>query len=135
MNLGCFAGVMPDADNMNRLVALAESVEQGRFRTDLYYRLKVVALTLPALRERDEDIDALIAEIYGDYLSAVLEHGNVRRVGFWGLSDAAHWIVRGYAPFRRKTGTPRPALFDQEYRPKPAFHAVADALRHAPTRS
>ena len=28
VNLGCFAGVMPDADNMNRLVALAESVEQ-----------------------------------------------------------------------------------------------------------
>jgi predicted amino acid racemase len=28
-NLGCFAGVMPDADNMNRLVALAETVEQA----------------------------------------------------------------------------------------------------------
>lgn len=86
------------------------------------------------LPENEVERDHLIAQIYKDYLDAVLSQDNVKRIGFWGLTDRFHWIVEGYAPFKRGKGTPRPALFDQDLRPKPAFFAVADALRAAPVR-
>jgi len=47
---------------------LEEAIEAGQFREDLYYRLNVVALEMPALRDRREDI-MLLANYFADKYS------------------------------------------------------------------
>jgi DNA-binding NtrC family response regulator len=56
---------------------LAAMVEQGQFRKDLYYRLNVVNLRLPSLRQRREDIPLLIAHFLD---RKNREHGKAFRV-------------------------------------------------------
>lgn len=77
---------------------LDQSIEEGRFRSDLYYRLNAIVIDLPPLRERRDDIPLLYThfleehaklyeiappEITADDLSALLTHewpGNVREL-------------------------------------------------------
>jgi two-component system response regulator PilR (NtrC family) len=46
---------------------LAECVERGKFRQDLYYRLNVIELSLPPLRDRKDDIGLLSNAILGRF--------------------------------------------------------------------
>ncbi|HEU0188673.1 MAG TPA: sigma-54 dependent transcriptional regulator [Gallionella sp.] len=66
---------------------LAESVRQGRFRQDLYYRLSVIPIQMPALREMHEDIP--------EFAQRILERlrGNIE-VRF---SENALSVLQGYS--------------------------------------
>jgi len=65
-------------------------VAEGRLRQDLYYRLKVIPITIPPLRERAEDLPALVAMF--------IEHFNTEfGKSVRGVDDACASAMRAYS--------------------------------------
>jgi DNA-binding NtrC family response regulator len=67
-----------------RLVAAASSdikslVEQGKFRDDLYYRLAEIRLDLPLLKDRPEDIPALVSHFFAKYADQIVATGSTAK--------------------------------------------------------
>jgi DNA-binding NtrC family response regulator len=132
---------------------LEEEVKKGRFREDLYYRLNVVELNIPPLRERREDIlplaGQLLAELtngrarlaaaVSEYLERYSWPGNVRELRNAmeraALLSGGELILPEHLPARVR-GTPAPAPRDPAAEPVDAQkleeierQAVLEALR------
>ncbi len=69
---------------------LKAEVATGRFREDLFYRLNVLPLTIPPLRERPEDIELLAAHFLREYSSRFGKN-------FERIDDEALRLMRDYA--------------------------------------
>jgi len=68
---------------------LKEMVDEGDFREDLFYRLYVVVITLPPLRERQDDTLLLL-----NHYLAVFNEENSKQIA--GFSPAAYEMLAGY---------------------------------------
>ena len=122
---------------------LAAEVEAGRFRQDLYYRLRGATLTVPALRDRPGDLERLIAAFLDqagaslavsvsamDQLRGWSWPGNVREL----RAEVHRWTVfvdhevqpEDLSPEIGRTGTPQTAEHES-IRPLGAVVAEAEA--------
>ncbi|NOY12650.1 MAG: PAS domain-containing protein [Deltaproteobacteria bacterium] len=70
-------------------VALEQLVSTGKFRTDLYYRLNVIALEIPPLRERREDIYFITKHLIDNF-------NDEFDLNIQGLTDEAWQLLKGY---------------------------------------
>ncbi len=100
---------------------LRRLVEEGRFREDLFYRLNVIPIRIPALREHREDIPALVTRFLGeladvtgkrvqrvspDALRVLMDHawpGNVREL----RNAVEHALVKSRGPVLLVEDLPR----------------------------
>jgi two-component system response regulator AtoC len=68
---------------------LRQAIQEGEFRGDLYYRLSVMVIDIPPLRERAEDIDKFAAAFVADF-------NKTTRKNVQGISDDALRLLRQY---------------------------------------
>ncbi len=127
---------------------LEDDIQSGRFRSDLYYRLNVIAIHLPPLRERKEDItllaDAFLRRMAAerdtepkvlapDTLAAITAYdwpGNVRELE--NALERAVTLTQGHAipasALPERVTEPRsPSLVSE----RPAANPTLDVLEHA----
>ncbi len=69
---------------------LTEAIEKGAFRQDLFYRLNVIEIPLPPLRDRPEDITALAENFRAGWADR-------ERKSIEGFTDAAHEVLRRHS--------------------------------------
>jgi len=68
---------------------LEEMVKDGRYREDLYYRLNVIPIFIPPLRERKEDIEQLLK-------TSLAKYSNLNNKDVYGFSEEASDLVFRY---------------------------------------
>ena len=119
-------------------VDLEAAVADGRFRADLYYRLNVVHLRVPALRERVSDIRALAEHVFR-------RHAENKTTALQGISEEGLLAMEAYAwpgNVRELVNRVRCAMIMSEGRfimpedlglPAPAAPAPATTLEDART--
>ncbi len=133
---------------------LTEMVAQGRFRTDLYYRLNVVSLRIPPLRERKEDIGLLCDHFLRQYaqryhkeclpLSPSIRDafaryswpGNVRQLESFIQSMTVLGHKAGFSEKMGKVGWENDFFFNwQQSLPKAQIRGLVEKPAPLPTRS
>jgi DNA-binding NtrC family response regulator len=86
-------GTHPIKTNLRLIAAtnidLDKAVKEGRFREDLYYRLKVIPIRMPALRDRIEDLPSL-AQFF------LLRYNQKFRKNIHGIADSTLQILSSY---------------------------------------
>jgi two-component system response regulator HydG len=126
---------------------LEEEIRRGQFRRDLYYRLNVIALHLPPLRDRKDDVPLLVDHFLDGWekeegarprlsdaaMEAMLEYdwpGNVRELQ--NALERAVVVARGkklrpeHLPERVRE-TPTPRLVETESPPNPTIEVIERA--------
>jgi DNA-binding NtrC family response regulator len=117
-------------------VNLAAMVDEGKFRSDLYYRLNVIPLNLPPLRERMEDIELLALYFAGKFSSKSNAPGQRMSQEFLDRLQTHSWPgnVRELGNFIRRVCSLHPGVtldgycFDQEFQTRKPYAVASSAV-------
>jgi two-component system response regulator AtoC len=112
---------------------LEEMIKLGRFRKDLYYRLKVISIKVPSLRERLEDIPAIVHHLLNKINQTL--HKNVKRVSPKVLDILTAYGWPGNIRELENVLTRAVALTRGEVLLEEAFAPFADIRQPSPTQT